>query len=164
MNTITVKRNIFGYSSFFINHFKYKNINSMKKFKTYQLTINNYTDNVSISVPPFSKVLDVNIIDNLFVILVEIDTLHEYDTELKSFFFQIKKELEFEAILPIGYEFLKTIIIDKPYISNSGINNNSSVNISLDIINDNEIYRIFISEIKTITENRDSKITNLLEE
>ena len=63
----------------------------MKKFKTYNKLINDYTDNVYISAPPFSKVLDVNIIDNLFVILVEIDTLHEYDTELKSFYFQIKK-------------------------------------------------------------------------
>jgi len=136
----------------------------MKKFKTYNQLINDYTDNVYISAPPFSKVLDVNIIDNLFVILLEIDTLHEYDTESKYFYFQIEKELELETILPIGYEFLKTIIIDKPYISNSVINNNSSVNISLDIINDSEIYRIFISEVKTITENRDSKITNLLEE
>lgn len=137
----------------------------MKKFKTYNQLMNDYTDNVRITTPPFSKVVDVNIVENTFLAIVEIDTMHEYGSENKSFFFQIKKEMEFETILPIGYEFLKTIIIDNPIISS--ISNGyagPTTNISLNIINEKKIYRIFVQEIKTLAETRDSKLDNLLEE
>lgn len=137
----------------------------MKKFKTYNQIINEYTDNVRIDVPSFSKVVDVNIVDNTFLAIVEIDTMHEYGEENKSFYFQIKKEMEFETILPIGYEFLKTIIIDNPMISSiSNKYASPTTNISLNIINEKTIYRIFIQELKTLAENRDSKLDNLLEE
>jgi hypothetical protein len=127
--------------------------------------MSDYTDNVRITTPPFSKVVDVNILDGTFLVIVEIDTMHEYGSENKSFYFQIKKEMEFETILPIGYEFLKTIIIDNPIISSTS--NGYAVpttNISLNIINEKKIYRIFVNEIKTLTETRDSKLDNLLEE
>lgn len=137
----------------------------MKKFKTYNQPINDYTNNVCIEVPPFSKVLDVNIVDNAFLAIVEIDTKHEYESEKKSFFFDIKKEMEFETMLPIGYEFLKTIIIDKPMIVSNGLPSTGyEGHISVNIINEKKIYRIFVLEIKTRAENRDSKLDNLLEE
>jgi len=137
----------------------------MKKFKTYNQLMNDYTDNVRITTPPFSKVVDVNIVDNTFLVIVEIDTMHEYGSENKSFFFQIKKEMEFETMLPIGYEYLKTIIIDNPMISSiSNGYSGPTTNISLNIINEKKIYRIFINEMKTLAETRDSKLDNLLEE
>jgi len=137
----------------------------MKKFKTYNQLMSDYTDNVRIEVPPFSKVVDVNILDGTFLVIVEIDTMYEYDEEKKSFFFQIKKEMEFETILPIGYEFLKTIIIDNPIISSTSNGYaGPTTNISLNIINEKKIYRIFVQEIKTLAEDRDSKLDNLLEE
>lgn len=137
----------------------------MKKFKTYNQPINDYTNNVCIEVPPFSKVLDVNIVDNAFLAIVEIDTKHEYESEKKSFFFEIKKEMEFETMLPIGYEFLKTIIIDEPMIVSNGLPSTGyEGHISVNIINEKKIYRIFVLEIKTRAENRDSKLDNLLEE
>ena len=137
----------------------------MKKFKTFSQTMNDYTDNVRIEVPPFSKIVDVNIVDNAFLAIVEIDTMHEYGPENKSFFFQIKKEMEFETILPIGYEFLKTIIIENPMISSTSNGyGGPTTNITLNIINEKKIYRIFVQEIKTLAENRDSKLDNLLEQ
>ena len=137
----------------------------MKKFKTYNQLMNDYTDNVRIEVPPFSKVVDVNILDGIFLAIVEIDTMHEYGPENKSFFFQIKKEMEFETILPIGYEFMKTIIIDNPIISSTSNGySGPTTNISLNIINEKKIYRIFVNEVKTLAETRDSKLDNLLEE
>jgi len=137
----------------------------MKKFKTYNQLMSDYTDNVRIEVPPFSKVVDVNILDGTFLAIAEIDTMYEYDEEKKSFFFQIKKEMEFETILPIGYEFLKTIIIDNPIISSTSNGYaGPTTNISLNIINEKKIYRIFVQEIKTLAEDRDSKLDNLLEE
>ena len=39
----------------------------MKKFKTYNHLMNDYTDNVRITTPPFSKVVDVNILDGTFL-------------------------------------------------------------------------------------------------
>ena len=137
----------------------------MKKFKTYNQLMNEYTDNVRIEVPTFSKVVDVNIVDGTFLVIVEIDTMYEYDEEKKSFYFQIKKEMEFETILPFGYEFLKTIIIDNPMISSTSNGYaGPTTNISLNIINEKKIYRIFVQEIKTLAEDRDSKLDNLLEE
>lgn len=137
----------------------------MKKFKTFSQTMNDYTDNVRIEVPPFSKIVDVNIVDNAFLAIVEIDTMHEYGPENKSFFFQIKKEMEFETMLPIGYEFLKTIIIENPMISSTSNGyGGPTTNIALNIINEKKIYRIFVQEIKTLAENRDSKLDNLLEQ
>ena len=137
----------------------------MKKFKTYNQLMNEYTDNVRIEVPPFSKVVDVNILDGTFLAIVEIDTMHEYGSENKSFYFQIKKEMEFETILPIGYEFLKTITIDNPIISSTSNGYvGPTANISLNIINEKKIYRIFVNEVKTLAETRDSKLDNLLEE
>ena len=137
----------------------------MKKFKTYNQLMNEYTDNVRIEVPSFSKVVDVNILDGTFLAIVEIDTMHEYGSENKSFYFQIKKEMEFETILPIGYEFLKTIIIDNPIISSTSNGYvGPTANISLNIINEKKIYRIFVNEVKTLAETRDSKLDNLLEE
>jgi hypothetical protein len=137
----------------------------MKKFKTYNQLISDWTDNIRIEVPPFSKVVDVNILDNTFLVIVEIDTMHEYGSENKSFFFQIKKEMEFETMLPIGYEFLKTIIIDNPMISSTSNGyGGPTANISFNIISEKKIYRIFVQEIKNLVENRDSKLDNLLEE
>ena len=73
--------------------------------------------------------------------------------------------MEFETILPIGYEFLKTIIIDNPIISSTSNGyGGTTANISLNIINEKKIYRIFINEVKTLAENRDLKLDNLLEE
>ena len=109
--------------------------------------------------------LKINIVDNAFLAIVEIDTKHEYESEKKSFFFEIKKEMEFETMLPIGYEFLKTIIIDKPMIVSNGLPSTGyEGHISVNIINEKKIYRIFVLEIKTRAENRDSKLDNLLEE
>jgi hypothetical protein len=153
-----------GIPLFLLNHFLYKNINSMKKFKTYNQIMNEYSDTVSITTPPFSKVVGVDIIDNSFSIVVEIDTRHEYEENKKSFMFIIKKESEFEFMPPIGYEYLKTIIIDNPMISS--ISNgyaSPTTNISLNIINEKKVYRIFICDIKSLAENRDSKLNNLLE-
>lgn len=138
-------------------------VNIMKKFKTYGQIMNDYTDTVSINTPPFSKVVGVDIIDNTFSIVVEIDTMHEYEEEKKSFMFFLKKELEFEFMPPIGYEYLKTIIIENPMISS--ISNgyaSPTTNISLNIINDKKVYRIFICEIKSLAENRDDKIGDIL--
>ena len=154
-----------GIPLFYLNHFLYSDINIMKKFKTYNQIMNEYSDTVSITTPPFSKVVGVDIIDNTFSIVVEIDTRHEYEENKKNFMFFLKKESEFEFMPPIGYEYLKTIIIDNPMISS--ISNgyaSPTTNISLNIINEKKIYRIFINEMKTLTETRDSKLDNLLEE
>jgi hypothetical protein len=137
----------------------------MKKFKTYNQLMNYYTDTVSITTPPFSKVVGVDIIDNSFSIVVEIDTRHEYEENKKSFMFIIKKESEFEFMPPIGYEYLKTIIIDNPMISSTSDGYaGPTANILLNMISEKKIYRIFVQEIKTLAENRDSKLDNLLEE
>lgn len=135
----------------------------MKKFKTYNQTFFDYTDTVMISTPPFSKVVGVDILDNTFSIVVEIDTMYEYEEQQKTFAFFIKKEAEFEFMPPIGYEYLKTIIIENPMISSiSNGYSSTTTNISLNIINEKKVYRIFMCEMKSVIENRDLKIDDIL--
>ena len=126
------------------------------------------TDCVSINTPPFSKLLDIQIESHggflhRFVALVEIDTLYEYEQAQKTFMFSIKKGMDMEFMPPIGYEYAKTVVIDKneltSYSSGSG-----SVSLNLSLISSNSIYRIFSSEIKSTAELRDSKISELIEE
>ena len=136
----------------------------MKKFKTYNQIMNEYTDTVSITTPPFSKVVGVDIIDNSFSIVVEIETMYEYEEQKKSFMFILKKESEFEFMPPIGYEYLKTCFVDNLQLSSSSSGYGPSTNLNLSVLNVKKIYRIFICEIKSLAENRDSKLNNLLEE
>jgi hypothetical protein len=139
----------------------------MKKFKTYSTIMQESTDYVSIIVPPFSKLLDIQIesaggIPSRLVALVEIDTLYEYDGEQKTFMFSIKKGIDMEFMPPIGYEYAKTIAIEKNELtSHSSGSGSASLNMSL--ASSNSIYRIFASEIKSTAELRDSKISELIE-
>jgi hypothetical protein len=136
----------------------------MKKFKTYNQIMNDYTDSVCITVPAFSKVVDVDIIDNSFSIVVEIETIHEYEEPKKTFTFLIKKEFEFEFMPPIGYEYLKTCLVDNLQLSSASSGYGTSTNLNLNILNNKKIYRIFMDELKSLAEKRDSKLNNLLEE
>jgi hypothetical protein len=136
----------------------------MKKFKTYNTIFNDYSDNVCISPPIFSKIVGVDIIDNTISIVVEIDTLHEYSGLNKNFYLLIKKELEFEFIPPMGYEYLKTCFVDVPLLNTTtsgGYGGNSNINFNIDL--NKKIYRIFVNEVKAIEENRDEKINSILE-
>ena len=126
------------------------------------------TDCVSINTPPFSKLLDIQIESHggflhRFVALVEIDTLYEYEQAQKTFMFSIKKGMDLEFMPPIGYEYAKTIVIDKNELS-SYSSGSGSVSLNLSLISSNSIYRIFSSEIKSTAELRDSKISELIEE
>lgn len=135
----------------------------MKKFKTYSMMMQEHTDQVSIVVPPFSKLLDIQIeihcgIPNRFVALVEIDTLYEYEQAQKTFMFSIRKGIDMEFMPPIGYEYAKTIAIEKNELTSY-----SSGSVNLNLVSSNSIYRIFASEIKSTAELRDSKISELIE-
>ena len=135
----------------------------MKKFKTYSMMMQEHTDQVSIVVPPFSKLLDIQIeshvgIPNRFVALVEIDTLYEYDGAQKTFMFSIRKGIDMEFMPPIGYEYAKTIAIEKNELTSY-----SSGSVNLNLVSSNSIYRIFACEIKPTAELRDSKISELIE-
>ena len=122
-----------------------------------------HTDCVSVVVPPFSKLLDIQIeshcgIPHRFVALVEIDTLYEYDGAQKTFMFSIRKGMDMEFMPPIGYEYAKTIAIEKNELTSY-----SSGSVNLNLVSSNSIYRIFASEIKSTAELRDSKISELIE-
>ena len=137
----------------------------MKKFKTYSMAMQEHTDCVSIVVPPFSKLLDIQIeshvgIPNRFVALVEIDTLYEYDGAQKTFMFSIRKGMDMEFMPPIGYEYAKTIAIEKNDLTSYS---SGSASLNLSLASSNSIYRIFASEIKSTAELRDSKISELIE-
>ena len=102
------------------------------------MAMQEHTDCVSIVVPPFSKLLDIQIeshcgIPHRFVALVEIDTL---------------------------YEYAKTIAIEKNELTSYS---SGSTNLNLSLASSNSIYRIFASEIKSTAELRDSKISELIE-
>ena len=141
----------------------------MKKFKTYTMAMQEHTDHASFEAPPFSKLLDIQIesysgIPSRFVALVEIDTLYEYEQERKTFMFSIKKGMEMEFMPPIGYEYAKTVAIDKNELTSYSTGSGSgSVSLNMALASSNSIYRIFACEIKPTSELRDSKISELIE-
>lgn len=137
----------------------------MKKFKTYSMAMQEHTDHAIFEVPPFSKLLDIQIesysgIPSRLVALVEIDTLYEYEQERKTFMFSIKKGMEMEFMPPIGYEYAKTVAIDKNELTSYS---SGSVSLNMGLISSNSIYRIFACEIKPTAELRDDKISELIE-
>lgn len=140
----------------------------MKKFKTYTVPMQKHTDHSMLAAPPFSKLLDIQIescggIPSRLVAFVEIDTLYEYEQERKTFMFSIKKGMEMEFMPPIGYEYAKTVAIDKNELTSYSTGSGSgSVGLNMSLASSSAIYRIFYSEIKSTAELRDQKIEEII--
>jgi hypothetical protein len=132
----------------------------MKIVKTQTLSFNDYSNMVSFTVPPYSKILNVLIEYSTFTIIYEYDTLDEINENKKQFMFRIikDKDLNFSEF---GYEYYKTIIQeDPPQLSN--YSNGNQINLSI-MAGIKKYFHIFVNEIKSKEELREDKLENILE-
>lgn len=132
----------------------------MKRFERKSLSFYETSDHYSFVVPSYSKLLDVSIITGQIVILYEYDNTNYYTND-KTFIFKVIKESVSLDVVPFNYDFLKVITIrEEQRIETqstfSGINFNLTPLIEKNFL-------IFVNEIKSIDENRDDKLNNLLE-
>ena len=132
----------------------------MKRFEKKSLSFYETSDHYSFVVPSYSKLLDVSIISSQIVILYEYDNTNYYSND-KTFIFKVIKESVSLDVVPFNYDFLKVIKIREDQrietqSTFSGINFNLSPLIEKNLL-------IFVNEIKSIDENRDDKLNNLLE-
>ena len=132
----------------------------MKRFEKKSLSFYETSDHYSFVVPSYSKLLDVSIISSQIVILYEYDNTNYYTND-KTFTFKVIKESVSLDVVPFNYDFLKVIKIREDQrietqSTFSGINFNLTPLIEKNFL-------IFVHEIKSIDENRDDKLNNLLE-
>jgi hypothetical protein len=132
----------------------------MKRFERKSLSFYETSDHYSFVVPSYSKLLDVSIISSQIVILYEYDNTNYYTND-KTFTFKVIKESVSLDVVPFNYDFLKVITIKEEQrietqSTFSGINFNLTPLIEKNFL-------IFVNEIKSIDENRDDKLNNLLE-
>lgn len=132
----------------------------MKRFEKKSLSFYETSDHYSFVVPSYSKLLDVSIISSQIVILYEYDNTNYYTND-KTFTFKVIKESVSLDVVPFNYDFLKIIKIREDQrietqSTFSGINFNLTPLIEKNFL-------IFVHEIKSIDENRDDKLNNLLE-
>lgn len=132
----------------------------MKRFERKSLSFYETSDHYSFIVPSYSKLLDVSIITGQIVILYEYDNTNYYTND-KTFTFKVIKESVSLDVVPFNYDFLKVITIKEEQrietqSTFSGINFNLTPLIEKNFL-------IFVNEIKSIDENRDDKLNNLLE-
>ena len=132
----------------------------MKRFEKKSLSFYETSDHYSFVVPSYSKLLDVSIISSQIVILYEYDNTNYYTND-KTFTFKVIKESVSLDVVPFNYDFLKIIKIreDQRIETQSTFN---GINFNLTPLIEKN-FLIFVNEIKSIDENRDDKLNNLLE-
>lgn len=130
----------------------------MKRFERSSLAFYETSDYYSFVVPSYSKLLDVSIISSQIVILYELNGISPND---KTFSLKVIKEDVSLGDIPFNYSFLKVIkITEQQRIETQSTFNGINFNLT-PLIEKN--FLIFVNEIKSIDENRDDKLNNLLE-
>ena len=134
----------------------------MKRFEKKSLQFNDWTDYYSFEVPTYSKLLDVYIIHSTLTILYEYDSLNYYDMSKRFNFKFVKDDIaDINNVVPNMFDYLKMITIEEPQKIETQSTFNG-VNFNLSPLNEKKLL-IFVNEIKSLDENRDEKLNNLLE-
>ena len=131
----------------------------MRQFEKKSSPFNDWTNYYSFVVPTYSKLLDVYIIHSTITILYEYDTNYGSHPN-KRFDFTIVKE-EGDINIPFDYDYLKMITIEEPQRIETQSTFNG-INFHLSPLNEKR-FLIFVNEIKSLDENRDERLNNLLE-
>jgi hypothetical protein len=134
----------------------------MKRFEKKSLQFNDWTDYYSFEVPTYSKLLDVYIIHSTLTILYEYDSLNYYDMSKRFNFKFVKADIaDINNVVASMFDYLKMVTIEEPQKIETQSTFNG-VNFNLSPLNEKK-FLIFVNEIKSLDENRDEKLNNLLE-
>ena len=134
----------------------------MKRFEKKSFQFNEWTDYYSLEVPTYSKLLDVYIIHSTLTILYEYDSTNYYNINKRFNLKIIKADIaDINNMVPTMFDYLKMITIEEPQKIETQSTSNG-VNFNLSPLNEKK-FLIFVNEIKSLDENRDEKLNNLLE-
>lgn len=134
----------------------------MKRFEKKSFEFNDWTDYYSFEVPTYSKLLDVYIIHNTLTILYEYDNTNYYSINKRFNLKVIKADIaDINNMVPTMFDYLKMITIEEPQKIETQSTFNG-INFNLSPLNEKK-FLIFVNEIKSLDENRDEKLNNLLE-
>jgi len=114
---------------------------------------------LSLTVPAFSKILNIFIEQSNLIILYEFD---DFEEETKIISIKIKEGLENLSTDNSLFTYWGTVTTTNSQLINNSNVSGTSMNINMNILNDNKYNHIFIWEIKPVSELRDDKINTLI--
>ena len=127
----------------------------MKRIETKLWNWSSYSNMYTFDVPSYSKLLDINLINNQLVIIFEYDDIISNGT--KSFSFYIRDN---DLHPPYLHEYLKSIKVSELQridVTSTG----SGFNINLTPLIE-KIFYVFFQDQKSLDENRDEKLNSVL--
>ena len=130
----------------------------MKQIKTQKQYFYSNQD-LSFTVPAFSKILNIFIEHSNLIILYEFD---DFEEQTKIINIKIREGLENLSIDNSLFTYWGTISTTNSQLINNSSVSGPSMNINMNIFNDNKYHHIFTWEIKPVSELRDDKINTLL--
>jgi hypothetical protein len=130
----------------------------MKQIRTQRQYFYSNQD-LSFKVPAFSKILNIFIEQSNLIILYEFD---DFEEETKIISIKIKEGLENLSTDNSLFTYWGTVTTTNSQLINNSNVSGTSMNINMNIINDNKYHHIFIWEIKPVSELRDDKINTLI--
>jgi hypothetical protein len=130
----------------------------MKQIRTQKQYFYSNQD-LSFTVPAFSKILNIFIEQSNLIILYEFD---DFEEETKIISIKIREGLENLSTDNNSFRYWGTISTANSQLINNSSVSGPSMNINMNIINDNKYHHIFIWEIKPVSELRDDKINTLI--
>lgn len=130
----------------------------MKQIRTQRQYFYSNQD-LSFTVPAFSKILNIFIEQSNLIILYEFD---DFEEETKIISIKIKEGLENLSTDNSLFTYWGTVTTTNSQLINNSNVSGTSMNINMNILNDNKYNHIFIWEIKPVSELRDDKINTLI--
>ena len=129
----------------------------MKRIETKSWNWSSYSDIYTFDVPSYSKLLDINLINNQLEIIFEYDDIISNAT--KSFSFYVKGN---NLYPPYQHEYLKSIKVSELQRIDT-ISTGSGFNINLTPPIEN-IFYVFFQDQKSLDETRDEKLNEFFGE
>ena len=129
----------------------------MRKVETKLCNWSSYSDIYTFDVPSYSKLLDINLINNLLEIIFEYDDIISNGT--KCFSFYVKDN---DLYPPYQHEYLKSIKVSELQRIDT-ISTGSGFNINLTPPVE-KIFYVFFQDQKSLDETRDEKLNEVFGE
>lgn len=136
----------------------------MKKIKVLTDTSYGYNNTRSFYVPAFSKILNIFMEHGSMSIMIEYDDYEPDNKTIVIKYVEGLQDVDFSDIDIPYYKYWGTITDSKASLINNSNNYppQGTVNISMNLLNENKYTHIFYNELKSISEERDDKLNELI--
>lgn len=129
----------------------------MKRIETKSCNWSSYSDIYTLDVPSYSKLLDINLINNQLEIIFEYDDIISNGTKIFSFYVK-----DNNLYPPYLHEYLKSIkVSDLQRIDTISTGSGFNINLTPPI---EKIFYVFFQDQKSLDETRDEKLNEVFGE